>query len=263
MQTPGNNNDPKPKKKKKKQGPTRAYKGSDVDTLIIGLIICDNALAHQPQLVNRRSRLIPKFITDLRADIAEAIKDDLGLNPEAALLQATSNVLTTAAEIKDYLVDFYQDLRDGYARDKARFNTISAALGFSALYDAVRNDSQQALGQLIVQFDKNMTPELLAELTDPAKADISATLISNIRNNVNFFELNVTQETLKGTSAELTVAQIEKFNDLYRRYMDVARLGRSVFRRKPTTAEKFSYSQIRRKLHGGEISRPTDTPATT
>lgn len=257
MQTPDSN--PKPKKKKP-QGPIRAYKGSDADMLTCGLVICDHAIFHQLALAGRRSRLTLPFIGDLRTDIAKALQKDLGIDPKAALLAATNNVTSAGTKIRDLFSDFYQDLRDGYAENKPRLNTISTALGFIDLYDAVRNNNQQAIGQLLAQFDQNMTPELLAELTDPDQADISATLIADIRAHSNFSELNVTQEGLKGTGVAITAEQIEKFNALYRRFMNIARLGRSLFRDQPALADKFSYSVTRRKLRGGQITRPTPTP---
>ncbi len=243
-------------KKKAATGPVRAYKGADADMLTTLLVLLDAALAEQPALVQRRSRYTVPFLKALRKETADALEIDLGIDPRSARQEATGQVLTAAAEARHLLADFYQDLRDAYANNKPRLQELRAALGFRDHYATVRDEHQQALGQLLAQFDQAMTPALLAELTDPARGDISASLIADIRAQLAFYELNVTQENLKGTAVIITRELVEKFNALYRKVMQVARLGRSVFRLAPAKAARFSYSHSRRMLRGGQLNAP-------
>ena len=251
METP---NTPQKPTRKKSTATKRDYQGSDVVMLTAALVILGTAAEAdlQPALQARRSKVTPAAITALRQDVTDAIKDELGLNPTTIILQLTQGVRTSQDLAQRALSQFNVDLKGSFpGQPKApRLAELRAILGLRDHLPAVQKNYQQALTELLAKFvlatdDATLRAELENDL------DISPAVIDAVRAQANFAELDVTQETGKGQARTITDAIIRKFNDLYARVMVIARLGRSVFQEQPPTADRFSFSAIRRKMTGG------------
>ncbi|MBC7446972.1 MAG: hypothetical protein H7330_02815 [Hymenobacteraceae bacterium] len=248
---------PNAPKKKKSTSTKRAYQGADAVMLTAALVILDTAAEAeiQPLLQARRSKQTPQSLSDLRKEIAAAISDDLGLNPTTIIQQLTQSVYSAQEQAQRALSEFNLDLKDAFigSTTPARLPELRALLGLRDHYAPASRGDQQALTELLAKFIlATDAPTLRAELQ--ADLDISPSLIDRIRAHANFADLDAAQELSKGKARTITDATIRKFNDLYARVMAVARLGRSAHQKQPTTADRFSFSAVRRKMTGGTPS---------
>ncbi len=250
-----------PAKKKKNPRVERTYSGTDAQMLTVGLVQLDNAAAIQPQLAERRSRYTPKYLTDLRAEVEAAIKNDLGLNPRTIIRELTGQLTTAQTDVLRLLRNFNTDLRDAFVEDSAnpRLGQLRATLGLADHYTTAQTRQQQALAELLVKFSAATDdPTLRAELE--TTHDLSPKLIDDIRAQRKFYELDVAQEAGKANAPVVTDAVITRFNSLYRRIQAVARLARSLFPTQPAEAERYSFSTIRRRMTGGAPATPDPQP---
>ncbi len=243
-----------PKKQKKDNGPKRTYQGGDAVMLTVCLVILDAAAEAeiQPLLQARRSKLTPKSLTDLRQEVANALQQDLGLNPTTIVQELTQGVLRSQDAAQLAFSQFNVDLKGAFpGRPKApRLLELRALLGLRDHLADVQGSKQQALSELLAKFvQATNDPALRAELQDTL--DISATVIDAVRAQAGFAQLDAAQELGKGKTPVITDATITRFNDLYTRVQVVATLARSVHQTQPATADRFSFSAVRRKMTGG------------
>lgn len=243
-----------PKKKKQDNGPKRKYPSGDAVMLTACIVILDTAAETgiQPLLQARRSRLTPTVIADLRQEVANALQTDLGLNPTPLVQPFTQGVLQSQDAAQRALGQFNVDLKGAFpGQPKApRLLELRALLGLRDHFAAVQSDNQQSLSELLAKFvqatnDAPLRTELQTTL------DISPVVIDAVRAQAGFAQLDAAQELSKGKTPVITDATVARFNDLYTRVQVVASLARSVYKGQSATADRFSFSAVRRKMTGG------------
>lgn len=243
-----------PKSRKKNTGPKRKYQGGDAVMLTASLVILSAAAEAeiQPTLQARRSRLTPKALDALKQEVTDALEHDLGLNPTTIVQQLTQGVLQSQDLAQKAISQFNTDLKGAFpGQPKApRLQELRATLGLRDHLTAVQGNQQQALSELLAKFVQATNDATLrAELENDL--DISAAVIDAVRAQAGFAQLDAAQELGKGKAPVVTAATIAKFNDLYARVQAVASLARSVHQEQPATADRFSFSAVRRKMTGG------------
>ena len=133
----------------------RVYKGTDAQALTTCLVQVDNLILVQPVLADRRSRYTPKLFVDLRQEVADALENDLGIDPRTAVQLLTGQLQTAQTSALGLLKSFYLDLRDAFvdSSDKTRLAELTALLGFRDHYRLAQSGNQQALSELLTTFN--------------------------------------------------------------------------------------------------------------
>src|SRR5690606_20959270 len=108
--------------------------------------------------------------------------------------------------------------------------------------DAKKKD-QEALVELLIKFNANMTAVLAAEITAPGMDPNLITAIS--AHAVVLNNANITQETLKGSRKTLSASVVNELNSIYNDVIRVARISAKFFKDDSAMRDKFSYSKTR------------------
>ena len=123
----------------------RVYKGTDAQMLATSLVQVDNLIPIQPDLANRREKVTPQYLTDLRKEIADAIEQKLGLNPRSIIQELTGQLKTAQGSALSLFRSFNLDLRDAFLgfSDKSRLQQLLSQLGLRDHYAAAQTRNQQ------------------------------------------------------------------------------------------------------------------------
>lgn len=241
----------------------RVYKGTDAQALTTCLVQVNNLILVQPVLADRRSRYTPKLFVDLRQEVADALENDLGIDPRTAVQLLTGQLQTAQTSALGLLKSFYLDLRDAFvdSSDKTRLAELTALLGFRDHYRLAQSGNQQALSELLTTFNVATNDAALRTELEQDH-DIAPQIITDIKAKSKFYQLDAAQEQGKSNVPAITDATITRFNSIYRRVQAAARLARDIFQLQPTEADKYSFSLIRRRMTGGTPTEEEkeDTP---
>lgn len=242
----------------------RIYKGKDVEMLTATATIIEQGINHKTFLISKRSTWADPFFPGLQTRIQNAFKNYLGIDNYKALRKATQTVYSIQYPSIKWLGDFKLQIVEDFKKDQAqkiRRKEILTQLGFNAHYKDTTKKDQEALVELLLKFDTNMTSALETEVT--AKG-IDPALINNIRSNANILNSsNINQETLKGTKKTVTNAAITEFNDIYSEVISVARISARFFQKEPAVKAQFSYAKTLKNLNrpkAEQVKQTTPAP---
>jgi hypothetical protein len=139
------------------------------------------------------------------------------------------------------LGDFRVNLRVDFD-DKAKVEEIFRQLGFAAHYSSAQNDDQEALIQLLYQFKQNMTDALKTEITSKGSPAQLIDDITEYADELN--EANITQETFKGSTKEVTAEAVAEFNEIYKQAIGICKIASRIFKSDALIKQKFSFRRI-------------------
>ena len=105
---------------------------------------------------------------------------------------------------------------------------------------------QEDMIQLLYQFTDNMKPELKADII--AKGMSENRIDGIITHALEFRELNVSQELLKGSRKEITQAAVNEFNDIYEEVISIAKIATKMYKNDKAAQELFSYTKLMKNL---------------
>ena len=221
---------------------TRNYSFKDVDMLIAAKTLSENFTAHKAAITAVRPTWVDPFIGNFQKKIDTAISTHLGLNPKKNLKLSTQAVSSLQAQAKKDLSLFKVQVEADYSANKTRRNWILDTLGFTEHFKAVQKNDQEALIELLYTFKQNMDKALKTELMGKG---ISAALIDGISAHADKLKsANVTQETFKGSTKEITAAAIKEFNAIYEQAISISKIAAKVLKDNKTIAPKFSFSKL-------------------
>jgi hypothetical protein len=119
-------------------------------------------------------------------------------------------------------------------------------LGFTKYLRDVQKGNQEALIQLLNAFRKNMNDAVRKEITEKG---LNNALINNIIGYTSSFEnANISQETFKASSKEVTKEVRDSFNAMYDEIIGICKKVSKYYHYEPLKAEQFSFSKVLRNL---------------
>jgi len=193
-----------------------------------------------------RSNWTEAYATELAGRIDDTFDNYLGLDKQKELRQATlflSNIQNPAIKNLSFLktqieVDF---------KDEA--NEILNILGYSAKWQTVQQGDQEGLIEMLYTFKKGMTEELKTQITEKGT---NPTLIETIISYAaEMQQANITQESLKQTSQQLTEEGQLAFNAIYSEVIGICKIASKYFQDNPLKKEQFTFSRVVRKMGSG------------
>jgi hypothetical protein len=222
------------------------------------LTIVKQAIENKTFLISKRAGWADPFLPDLQKRIENALTNFLGVDSAQPLREATRIVMGIQKKAISDLTDLKTQIAEDFKKNKARRDELLTHLGITSNWKDVQNRNQQALIELLLTLNKNMTADLQKEIT---QAGTSPELITSIKGYGEALSAsNVTQEMLKNSRKSVSAATTKEFNEIYEASISVAKIATRLYKDKPAEKAKFSYRQTV-KAQSAQSSRKNQTPA--
>lgn len=221
---------------------SRNYNCRDVEMLMTSKTIAENFKANISELSAVRTDWSEQYANELIARIDSAIESHLGVDAKKELRSATAELASIQAPAYRDVSFLKAQLDEDFRHEPARIDEIHRTLGFNQFIKAVQKGNQESLIQLLYQFKSNLTDSLRDEIL--AKG-ISPVIIDRLIGYTDTLkQANVTQETLKGSSKEVTKDIADTFNAIYNEIIGICKKASSYFLNEPLKREQFSFSKV-------------------
>jgi len=157
------------------------------------------------------------------------------------LRNATSTLASIQVPAKRDVSYFKTQIDEDFKKETSKRDEILKTLGFAKHLRGVQKGNQESLIQLLYQFKTNLSETLRQEIT--AKG-INATLLDNIIGYADTFkQANVTQETLKGSTKEITQEVSDVFNAIYDEIIGICKKVSNYYQYEPLKKEQFTFTK--------------------
>jgi hypothetical protein len=238
----------------------RIYSAKDAVMLTALSVILKNADDNLTELTAENENWSATLVSTLKASVDKDFKDILGIDPKKDQRAATATVKAIQAAALPLLSTV--SLRMGVAiKDTARRAELLTQLGFTAFGKKAQAKDQIALIELLAKFKTNLTAEVKAEIT--ASKDIKATVVDSIIGYANVFSNeNITQETYKSNSKNITAESVAALNATYTAVVtEFAKLVQDFYKKKKSAKKDlFSFSAIKKAVqNSGNNNTPPPT----
>lgn len=167
---------------------------------------------------------------------------------------ATRSIVDITADAKIKLVTFFTSLSNAYRYDKAMLAELKTTLGYDAFMKKTQKSNQEAAIQFVNTFASNITPyraDIIAKGIPEARIDEIGSL------GKEALDANVTQESEKEKSIQLTAEQQAEFNAIYTEVIAICKEGQNIFKTDATMRSRFVFDTI---VAGFGGTRSSDEP---
>lgn len=223
---------------------SRSYSAKDAVMLTALSVLLKNAEDNLTELTDENENWNATLVSTLKTRVDNTFTDILGIDPKKDQREATATV--KAIQVAALPLLSTVSLRMGVAiKDHARRAELLNQLGFTAFAKKAQAKDQVALIELLAQFKTNLTAAVKAEIT--ASKDIKATVLDTLLGYTNTFsQQNITQETYKSTSKNVTAEGVAELNALYKAVVtDFTKLVLDFYKKKKSAKKDlFSYAAI-------------------
>ncbi len=234
----------------------RNYSYKDVDMLTATQIVAGNFKSNIGELSTVRSDWTEPYATNLVLRINQAIETHLGVDVKKDLRSATSGLSAIQTSAKRDLSFFKTQIDEDFKAESATRDEILNTLGFSKHLRGVQKDSQESLIQLLYAFKKNMTDPLRNQIT--AKG-LTAALIDKIIGYAGTFtDANVSQESLKLSTKEISQEVMDAFNAIYDEVIGICKKVSSYYQYDTIKKDQFTFSKVISNL--GSAHKTSEEP---
>ena len=236
----------------------RNYSYRDVDMLMASQTIAESFLAHLSELSAVRSDWTEMYANGLIARIGQAIENYLGVDAKKELRSATSGLSAIQTAAKRDLSFFKVQVNDDFKSDPAQRDEILNTLGFTKHLREVQKGNQEELVQLLHAFKSNMTGSLRSQLTAKGMTDV---LISQITGYAETFTAaNVSQETLKVSTREITGEVADVFNAIYNEIIGICKKASAYYQYDAVKKDQFTFRRVVGNLGTARKTVPVAEP---
>ncbi|MBN1187356.1 MAG: hypothetical protein JXB49_34085 [Bacteroidales bacterium] len=219
----------------------RNYSCKDVDMFMASKTIAESFKTNISELSTTRTDWTEQYATGLITRIDNAIETHLGIDAKKDLRNATSTLASIQVPAKRDVSYFKTQIDEDFKKETSKRDEILKTLGFAKHLRGVQKGNQESLIQLLYQFKTNMSETLRQEII--AKG-LSATLIDNIIGYADTFkQANVTQETFKGSTKEITQEVTDVFNAIYDEIIGICKKASNYYQYEPLKKEQFTFAK--------------------
>ena len=223
---------------------------------IINVCITNNA-----EIVKERPLWTVQFFNDFLAVIQNAYIQFLGIDNAKELRAATKALFAIINPASDDISKFNTQVKNDFDNDKPKRDEILNTLGFKSYFKAVLNKTQDAIILLLLQFAKNISPQIEADLIAGGMSPELITRMKGYGNTLN--AANVTQETAKKIRPDLTDAKVSGLNDIYKQGIKICKIVRGLFKGNKSKQDLFSFSKTIKAITNGTSIAANETAAST
>jgi hypothetical protein len=237
--------------------PSSDYNCSDVEMLMTSQIIAESFTTNITFLSEARTDWTPEYAAGLKTRVSEGL-EKLGIDSKKDLRKATQVVNKIMDPAKKDLAFFKAQILDDFKALPDRKDEILRTLGFTDYLRKVQKRNQEALIQLLFAFKTNMTAELRTEII--GKGTKTTFIDKIVGYGVTLNNANVTQETFKGSSAEVTKEVRDALNAIYREIIGICKKAIKVYAGNPTKKNLFTFSKVLKQLGAPPPEKKEPTP---
>jgi len=218
---------------------SRKFKVKDVEMLLASKTIAGTLGENLGDLSIARSNWNETYVSGLSTKIDKAIDDYLGLDKKKELRDATSSLAAIQAPaLRDLSfmktqieVDFEKKAKD-----------IIKKLGYDKNLRNVQKGDQEALIQLLYAFKKGMNDNLKNQIVEKGTNPELVDRIIGYANQLK--QANVTQETLKETTKEVSNEAVAIFNEIYDEIIGICKIASNFYQYDSLKKEQFTFSKV-------------------
>lgn len=218
---------------------TRTYKVKDVEMLLASKTITQTLNDNLADLSIARSNWTETYVSELSTKIDDAIENYLGIDKKKELRDATGKLATIQAPALRDLSFMKTQLEVDFGKEAKE---IEKKLGYDKNLRNVQKGDQEALIQLLYTFKKGMTDDLKTSIVDKGT---NVALIDRIIGYADQLkEANVTQETLKETSKEVSGEAVNIFNGIYDEIIGICKIASNYYQYDELKKDQFTFSKV-------------------
>jgi hypothetical protein len=225
----------------------RSYSTKDVDMIVASEIIINSAIANKIFLQSKRSTWADPFFQNIKTQINTAAQTHLGVDNALQLRQATHVVLSIQANALRDLAEVKIQIIEDFKETPTQQAEILTQLGFSTYHAKAQKRDQEALINLLYQFQTNLKPALKIEIV--SKGTAQASLDAIVAYAITLKDSNVTQEGTKGTRKEITQEAIIEFNSIYSKIVSITKIAAKFYKDNPALSQQFSFAKVSKTLN--------------
>lgn len=220
----------------------RNYSYSDIDMCLASQIIAKSFSLNLAELATYRTTWTPEYATDLELRIDANIEEYLGIDPKKELKVASAILSSLTIPAKKDLAVFKTLVDIDFKKKSPKHTEILLLLGITKYLKAVQQGEQGALIELLYTFKNNMTDALKTDVTakgmNPNLVDRLLGFGSTIKS------ANINQESLKGTTKEISKEGVMAFNDMYGEIIGICKLSAKHFKKDSDKKELFTFKKV-------------------
>ncbi|MBI9069047.1 MAG: hypothetical protein JEZ09_17250 [Salinivirgaceae bacterium] len=234
----------------------RNYNYKDVDMLLASKTITESFKSNLSELSTIRTNWTEDYANQLDTKIDDAIENQLGVDINKELRNASSKLQTIQIPAMRDLSFLKTQIEVDFSNDKANLKEILNTLGFSKNLKKVQQKDQEALIILLYQFKQNLSEELTTSLTSKG---LNPALLQRIITYADTMkQANVSQETLKevtkSVSKEITVI----FNEIYTELIGICKIAASYYQFDELKKDQFTFAKVIKNMNAArKASNPT------
>lgn len=218
---------------------TRLYSCKDSDMLMASKVIATSLSNQLPDLSMVRSNWTPEYAEGLNTKIDNAMEEFLGLDKKKALRDATAALTAIQGPAMNDLQFMKTQIDVDFGKDA---NEIIKNLGYNNYLKTARKGDQEAQIQLLFAFKKGMTNKLKDDIV--AKGTNPALIDRIIGYATQLSEANLTQESLKGTTKNLSEAALATFNEIYTEIIGICKIAAAYYIDDQNLKTQFTFSRV-------------------
>lgn len=224
---------------------TRNYNIKDVDMIVTASTILESAINHKEFLIEKRPIWADPFFSEFELEIDQISSKYLGVDSGKKLRKLTNTVYQIQREAIKDLAEAKIQIEEDFKDNKELRDEIIKQLGYQ-YYFAARQGDQEALINQLYQFKNNIQDHKALIISKGTNQKIIQNIIDH---TLKLKELNVDQETNKGTKKEITQEARVALNQIYDKAVSIARISHKFFKGNKTVQDQFSFFQVAKKLN--------------
>ena len=223
----------------------RIYRYRDIEMLLGSRIAAENFLRNLSEL----SRVLMTWNEEKAYNLINKIDEGiqiLGVDSKKELHQATQKLNLIQEPALDDL-NFIKKVIPVLFKKESSY--IMDLLGYTKFHKEARRGDQEALIHLLIAFEENINGELQERITEKG---INPEIIERIISyRDELWSANVSQETLKDSTKEITEESVHFFNQIYQEIIDICKIAAAFYADRPIKKSQFTFSRIVKNMNAG------------
>lgn len=236
-----------------------AFPGKTVNAVIAMKVVAMNFTDLISDLSKARTNWTPDYATTLTNRVDTVSANFLGVKARDELFKATRTLNQLIEPAKTDLSTVKKNIEVDFKGNEPALREILNTLGYKNGI-SVSEMAQSELVLLLLTFKRELTPDLLAQITDRGMPAEIPNRIVTYAQQIN--DANAIQEKLKTSTKDGTDSVIKELNDLYNEIIGICKLASDYYRKDPVKKEMFTFSKILHNI-GETQAVKKDEPAAT
>lgn len=218
---------------------SKNYKAKDVEMLIGAQTIARSLNENLSELSAIRSTWTVDYASDLQDRIDNVTRKYLGIDKKKDLREATGNVQALMQPAIQDISFLKTQLEVDFGPDSGE---VLKRLGLKPNLKDADIDKQEPLIEVLHAYGKGMTPELKAMILEKGTNEVLLDRIAGYADQI--MAANLTQESLKETSKEITYEARATLNGIYEEVIGICKIASAYYKNDEIRKNQFTFSKV-------------------